>query len=1491
MATEPNEPRALAAALSGTAFQTRVGGLARHASERHVERWAPEASAQRVRPLRTLGFVDRLITPWIETAQRSASMRLFQQYQRSGPGERDPGSVSWVFPRPWYQDELDWMAAARRQGGGARPGATAAPNMLTTRGTYVADTAEASAMRMPAALYEHVAPSLSIAGAATTPIGGLDADAYTPLVPLAAVQAAALVSRAMAPLLERAGIASPSAPALRGVLSSMLARAATGPAPATRLSLQAPELVTPPAPRRDGDAAAPDASVLADGYAAHHALVLEIQRQAAEAARREAALRARADATGAPDGGAAGARENAARQAVALEAATGVREAEARQVAARVREAEARQAAAQALSRREIAAREDAAREDAARQRDASRHGGQLHPQARSAAVDDARAALANTDPDIEAVASSQAAGRDRAAAVTAAVSAMQGLPPELAAYVARRPERPAEAIQDLADALRTAELLARGAAAHATFEATRGPRVVLPAGLGGLVSAVERAHVVSDRDAGWLGATTSGRAWPGTTGTADPDTVPDPLRLRASGPRRGAGQAGVAVRVPTLPMLTGPGGASMPVALAATVTAAPAALGHVAWADRWLARMSGAGPRSLDAFSAATPRAADGQLTALAAAAPGAVFVAPMFEARGGGVPFGATVPGAVAARDAATSAAGATPSTTAGASDPAGVLRFDDDAETPDEVFLQIAAATAGVTPRSTAPTAPSAVVATDTDPRSRATLADLVARQTPAAPGAGMSAQLAASPFAPALRHLLSLPDVGTFDVRALFTSGLSASYLAGMLDDVVDVIRTPAGAAPAWASRWLAVDPDGPARTPPAWEATYVGPDLPRDASGAELGPALDARMGAVVSAAMPASADAMRMRDGSSADTRDDSITDELTTLRTTLLSFDLHAGERGHARVSFEPSDATRIGATRSAAPMIDAMTLPLLEDGWSIAGHRDGAATSWAAPGMLAERAHSWSVATERSASDLALDFVTPELVLAARVYGLGAAEAAQAARLAVGGAGQLTAMASAVDRTFVTALAIEAGRREQRSIRERALGDGTFSAEGTLEGTRASVAMRPGLDDSIVTAYPLGADVGVAAHPELGKVAFGIERRSPRGATLWPAATVAALGLHAPTPDGQMSMSVAALELLAARTVAELGTYAALADLADPVLAGDGTGREGGLAAELVRSDDVRATSGGPTGARADVGAASPEALGERSEREVLEAAGDMVPLSRRARFEALYVALSSSTTGRAWSPAARAARALALSSRGDQTARSPYERAAAAWDVLPVVYGVDAEAAGDVLASSFDEDGAARPAGARARRVAMPMLSPSVERARGAEPVAIDPRPGLAALSARAGEALSSYVEPATQAPSAAASSAERSSSSSAPTAAQELVRTGRPAGRYGGGEVEIPSWFEAAARKMFEDRGALGDGISLAELTLVTAAPSAQIATAAKTEGTPPLAPAVTQSMNEEDKEHVFDVERIANDVYREILVLMDAARARNGEPFV
>lgn len=116
--------------------------------------------------------------------------------------------------------------------------------------------------------------------------------------------------------------------------------------------------------------------------------------------------------------------------------------------------------------------------------------------------------------------------------------------------------------------------------------------------------------------------------------------------------------------------------------------------------------------------------------------------------------------------------------------------------------------------------------------------------------------------------------------------------------------------------------------------------------------------------------------------------------------------------------------------------------------------------------------------------------------------------------------------------------------------------------------------------------------------------------------------------------------------------------------------------------------------------------------------------------------------------------------------------------------------------------------------------------------------------------------------------------------------APTAAPEVVR-GASRGRFGGGEVEIPSWFEAAARKMLENRGA-GEAISLAELTLVTAAPSTHIA--ASSRGQSAAASSVPSVNTVPAKPGMPDIERLAQQVYAEFLQMMEAIRLRNnGEP--
>ncbi len=977
---------------------------------------------------------------------------------------------------------------------------------------------------------------------------------------------------------------------LRSVLSTMLDRSAQSTAPiASRVSAFAPELVTPPFAR---------AEHVADDYAQQRARIADLQRIARAAAERELAARE------AP-------RETRAESPLADHPAAEARAIELRQA------------------------------------EQAQRNAQQLHAESRDAAARDARNA------PLPAAAPVSTPSDDRAASELAA--AVAALPPELAsmiiAGIGGRPDRAAQAIAELGEALRAVELMARTTAGGGSIEPTRGPRLVMPAGLGGLVSTI--------------GSTTGSPA----------------------------------ARVPSMGFLDA---SAATTALGATINANPAALQHVAWSDRWLARFAGATTQSLDLLSAmsATPEM---RLDMLAASAPGTVFVAPFSD-------------------EALPTLRNAQPSQA--------VTRFADDAETPDEVFTAIARSRASAVAPAPQP-APAAPAS------ERETLADVLAHSAPTAPGAGLSAQLASSPFAPALRHVMPVGSAPTFDVRALFGSGIGATYLAGLLSASTDELTV-----------------EDNARGVRDWQATYVAPQ-------------------------------------------RDDA---DLTTMRSALLS-------------SNEPTaaDARMSASTTAARSMVDSIAMPMLSDA---AAWRDvdgnALPLSYASPGMIADRAQAWSVAQERSSADLAFDFVTPELVLAARVYGLGPAEAAQASRLAVAGPGQLTAMAGAVDRTFAQALSIESERR------------------GRTPNDRAD------------------ADTSVATP---SNSAFGVERRAPRGAFLWPAATTAALGLNAASPDGELSMSVAALELLAAQSVAEVGTYAAF-------------------------------------GAREDASQEPETDAPASAESASAESAESMVVSTRRDKFEALYVALGQSPTGKSGSPAARAARALALAGRGDESI-SARERASVAWDVLPMVYG-----ASDESLSTGD-------AAVRADRRRDELRSATRE-----DQVSVDSRPGLSSLSARAGEALGSYVTPANQthAASGGASGGASSQSSSsrsneagavmrAPTAAQELVQTGRPAGRHGGGEVEIPVWFEAAARKMLEERNTVSDGISMAELTMVQAAAPQQIAASSRHDGgsTTSVTPAPSAGAGAEKEK--IDIEKLANDVYREVLVLMDIARERNGEPYL
>lgn len=1622
--TASTEPRGIAAAMSQPVFSTRTGESALGAADRATRRWAPESADDQPRAMRTLAFVDRTVTPWVTTSQRSAGLRMFSQYHSASVGERAVNGVSWVFPRPWYQDELDWIAASRAQSSGQG-------TVFTTRGTYARAGAQPALERaMPAALYEYVAPSFSPSFSGAAP----SAEAmYSPLVAqssysaasivaqsMRAIQSASALARGLAPspasfeATPSAGVAPSGSTAMDSAARSLAGFGALAPlvsalipeeqrphALASAISLRAPELVTPPSPRGDEP-------VGAIAGATSRAL----DQRAAEESRSRAAEQSRAMA----------------------------------------------QLFAQERERLVVAQREQArARElTAAAPPSAAPTGVETHEAARLEALREAvRLEVTRNEATREVRARVQSSARQQAridALVAERIARAESV--ESPAPVAQAGAEPAQvdpvSQQHLAAALRFAELMAHTAAVGPTALApAAGPRVALPSGLGGLVAAVNTATAI-ERE----------RAMPMVPRTFAAAPVAPSLPLLVAPELAASGVSGAVVdpaaqapalrarafALPTsLPSSFAPvfsavepeslvaaraAAAAAPAesALGAIAAQRPAALAHMAWSDRWLGRFAGASETSLEVMSTVAMRSR---------LAPEQHFVAPVALAerlvatRGAAdAPVRSTLPLQVAAPVAVSPAAAAPVVAPAPAAGQARVdtapaqptaLRFADDDVVPDDMLAAIMApprAAARPSSRPVAAAAPSAVAAAAAAVGMSAapisvTAADVVALTAPSAPvDAGLSAALAASPMAPALAHVLPLPRAAVFDPRALAGVELTSAFLSGAVTAPIVTQRSFGPAAIAsdeavvasspwqqWAAQWSAElvqplaapalgsssgavaatralgaapsavgasgaaigaapsFPAGPAGQPVAsgapaaltaptpladegiltMRSTLLAPATPRQQrlaasfgtaaswanhEAADSMPAAYQTLGEIL-AVVGASSAAMAARELGARGTLAAQAGDEagalgeplsvgaagpwarspelpvvmlpsLTTAAPGLGGFSAPlasttawpalaggtlaaAASAAAARPSMSAPGAVTsayVGAEQAAvdgivgAPIGTSWTfggaggLPELGDlaaplaSYGLSGSMERGAHL---PGMTAQRALGFGAVQSTQAADLSFDFVPPELVLAARVYGFGPAEAAQALRLAMGGSTGLAAMAGAVDLRFVAmagpaAPASRDSREAARAI-ELAQARPADAAIGSVAGSAAPMS-------GAATSLPaLGAEAS-----------FGVARRAPRGAFLLPSASVAAMGLGAAMPDGEHAMPLAALEILAAKMVAELGSYAS--PFVESLLA---SGAESpGLAAA-----GAAARSAGAFGQAAPVVAggswAGPQRAEEASEAAVLESAAASVGAARRARFDALYVALAESPAGRMMSPAARAARALALANRDeDAVALSSRERAALAWQIYPVVLG--GEAAAGAAASQVSTGAAPLGRGGRGGRAmpALPTISPDelVSPSAVARPGA-EMRPGLGALSARAGEALSSFVT---------------ASPSDAPRA--QPADSGRGSwrsGRFGGGEVEIPSWFESAARKMFEEQRDV-EGMSLAELTLIAAPPPTQIAAASR--DTPAAAPArPAQSESKGEKGQKVDVEKVAREVYSAFMRIIESARMRNGEPYL
>ncbi|HEU5056029.1 MAG TPA: hypothetical protein VFU21_05870, partial [Kofleriaceae bacterium] len=300
---------------------------------------------------------------------------------------------------------------------------------------------------------------------------------------------------------------------------------------------------------------------------------------------------------------------------------------------------------------------------------------------------------------------------------------------------------------------------------------------------------------------------------------------------------------------------------------------------------------------------------------------------------------------------------------------------------------------------------------------------------------------------------------------------------------------------------------------------------------------------------------------------------------------------------------------------------------------------------------------------------------------------------------------------------------------------------------------------------------------------------------------------------------------------------------------------------------------------------------------------ERSAGDAARALLPAHLRPVFDAVYLSLGEETTAsdvRPLAPAARAARALALASR----ARGPQDlpvsaraRAAAAWAVLPVVLTGGAASTAQAVASTAQA----------ARRRPAPGAAPLA-----GEPDAIEQRPS----ASRAGTALATLVAPSFfraddrgdgYAPVAAARPA------AAPPTFVETGSVSRPAPRPappppaprpppapssqqpGTSQAQFEAWFKDAAKKYFGEAPSQS-GLTIAEMTLVTAAPRAQIAASEMAASRPtqaaagPAQPSAPGAAAQAPGAAKPDIDKIAQDVYDQIVRMLDVARERNGDPW-
>lgn len=444
----------------------------------------------------------------------------------------------------------------------------------------------------------------------------------------------------------------------------------------------------------------------------------------------------------------------------------------------------------------------------------------------------------------------------------------------------------------------------------------------------------------------------------------------------------------------------------------------------------------------------------------------------------------------------------------------------------------------------------------------------------------------------------------------------------------------------------------------------------------------------------------------------------------------------------------------------------------------------------------------------------------------------------------------------------------------------------------------------------------------------------------RAPKGAFLMPRAAATALNVQAGNADAVQPRSLAALDLLAARAVARASIFVAPGGAPAPTMTSATA-----AAVHAASTTSMSAEHTSPEGTRTereeprllDAGSgdrARPEAAPEmqsagaqpRLRSQIIQdtpaaaAAALGVTGALPSGFEALYAELAQSPAGRSISPAVRAARALALAgTRGSGQVTRAQARNAAALAVMPLVVSGDAARMAATDDSTWQQSAASgvqaadlmpeqRVMAARAGESLRSFVAPAGASAGEQRSMRMSGDEVHAAVATRQAAAAAEHSPPGAvlRAPTAAqplvvsggsspppAASAPRVSHEPAPRASQapaeQMIRAAE-AKRAAGNAEGIPSWFAEAARRLFAD-SPMGDGITLAEMTLVTSAPARQVAASRRDASGSTQAPDISAGGESQASQPAPDVEELAEKVYAEVCRLIDTAKQRNGDPWL